>query len=445
MTLAKPQLILISIAGFVILLLVLVFTGIIPGLQDKNPTQTVKAELQFWGIFDAVQKYDDAFNNFKKTYPGVTIKYRGFDTPEEYETAVLEALAAGRGPDVFMIPNTDLFRHLNKIIPVPPKTKNNSVDFSILKVRQLFPKTVEQDFTFKGDVYGLPLSIDTLALIYNRDFLNQAGVPLPPENWDDFKNLMPKLVKKDQNKNILKAGAAIGGSNQNINEATDLLYALMLQFLEPTNKKMVSQDLKSASFATKEGADALGFYTSFADPKNEFYTWNGSLSNSLDAFAEGKIGIIFDYAAIIPEIKERNPFLDVLIAPFPQQKESPQIINYPSYWGYVVSRQSKYQTIAWQFIINLTTDLGNAKGYVEKTKKPPALLSLINQNLNDPNLNVFARQALTARSWPKIDSIAVDRIFSETIESVITNQVKTGDALRNAQNQVTELMKKRIF
>ena len=445
MKFTKNQLVLIGASGLIVIFLILIFIGVIPGLQGKKSPQTVKAELQFWGFSDTAQVYENAFNNFKKIYPSVTIKYRSFAAPEEYETAVLEALAAGKGPDIFMIPNADLLRNLNKIVPIPPKTKNTSVDFSILQLRQLFPQTVEQDFVSKGDIYGLPLSMDTLTLIYNRNFLNQAGVPLPPENWEEFKNLMPKLTKKDQNKNIVKAGAAIGGSNQNIDKATDLLYALMLQFMEPAGKKIVSRDLKSVGIASKESVDALNFYTSFANPKNEFYTWNNLMLNSIDFFAEEDLGIIFNYATAIPEIKKRNPFIDIFVAPFPQPKGASKAINYPNYWGYVVSRQSKYQTIAWQFIINLTTDPGNVKNYIEKTKKPPALLSAINQNLNHPELNVFAKQALTATSWPKIDSAAADQFFSEAIELINSNQARPDEALRTVQDRITDLINKKMF
>jgi len=44
------------------------------------------------------------------------------------------------------------------------------------------------DFLYQGQPYASPLSINTLALFYNRDLLNEAGIVLPPVTWEEFVN-----------------------------------------------------------------------------------------------------------------------------------------------------------------------------------------------------------------------------------------------------------------
>ncbi|MEK7086866.1 MAG: extracellular solute-binding protein, partial [Patescibacteria group bacterium] len=400
-------LIIVAVLGLIVVIFGLIFAGVLPGLQKngKNPKK-VQANLEFWGVGDTAQSYEEIFSNFKTVYPDVTINYRGFENADDYEIALLDSLAAGKGPDIFMIQNASLSREMNKIAPAP------ATKLSLLALRQ-FPKIVEQNFASQNSVYGLPLSIDTLALIYNRDLLNQTGVAVLPENWEDFTSLVPKLVKTDSAKKIERAGAAIGGSAKTIDGASPLLYALMLQ----TGTKMTSVDFKSATFASKEGLHALNFYAQFADAKNKTYTWNDALPNSLDAISQGTAVMIFNYASSIQKIKSRNAFIDLGVAPLPQPKTAGQALAYANYWGYVVSRQSKNQNLAWDFVIKMTTDAANANTYVKQTKKPPALLALIDQYLNDPNLNVFARQALIARSWPQADPKKIDEIFSRMIEA----------------------------
>ncbi|MCP6720140.1 MAG: extracellular solute-binding protein [Patescibacteria group bacterium] len=433
MNLTKPQLIIIGAVGLVVLVLVLVFTGILPGL--KNEKGKIRANLEFWGVFDTLPDYETAVGNFKKIYPDVTVNYRGFSNVKEYETTLLDSLAAGKGPDIFMIRNRSLPREINKIVSVPP-TK-----LSLIQLRNLFPQVVEADFAPQGAIYALPLSLDTLALIYNQDFFNQAAIIAPPETWEDFESLIPKLIKRDPEENITRAAAAIGGSLKTIDRAGDILSILMLQ----TGAKMVSDDFGAATFASNEGLNALNFYVKFADPESQAYTWDDSFPGALDAFSEEFVVMIFDYASAIPEIKSKNPFINFAVSPLPQPESADRSVAYPDYWGYAVSRQAgRYQNIAWDFVIALTTKTNNARGYFNKTRKPPALRTLINERLNDPDLDVFVRQALVARSWPQIDPDGIEQIFSGMIESVVTGGSSVRDAIEQAEESVTRLMQRRL-
>src|SRR3989344_3074792 len=176
MNLSKNKIVIISIVGVVILIFFLILVGILPGL--KKQTNQVKATLQFWGIYDDLSTYEAAIADFGKTYPGVEVNYRGFSNEADYETALLNALAAGKGPDIFMVRNLNLLRDITKIAPVP------AIKFSLLGLRNLFPQIVESDFAPDGkNIYGLPLSIDTLALIYNQDLWNDAAITTPPKTW----------------------------------------------------------------------------------------------------------------------------------------------------------------------------------------------------------------------------------------------------------------------
>ena len=44
-------------------------------------------------------------------------------------------------------------------------------------------------------IYALPMAMDTLALFYNQDMLNAAGIPQPPATWSDFQEAVkPKSL-----------------------------------------------------------------------------------------------------------------------------------------------------------------------------------------------------------------------------------------------------------
>lgn len=429
--LTKSQLIVIGVVGLVVVVFALVFTGVIPGLQTKKPTSiggqvnVPKTFLEFWGIFDKQEDYQTAFNGFQTANPGLEIHYTKFDNEKDYFDAILEALASGKGPDLIMIPSNGLQKHLNRLQPAPTTAININV------LRQMFPQVVEQDFVSGGNIYGLPLSLDTLALFYNRDVFDQAAINAP-STWEDFKKATIKLTELTAGKTIVKSGAAIGGTRKSIHSAPDILMLLMMQ----NGTTMINQQ-NQASFASMQGENALNFYTQFSNQKSDAYTWDDGFEYSLDAFAKEKIPMIIDYASAIPEIKARNQFLNFAVAPAPQPQGAQKTVAYPNYWGYAVTKQSRNQNLAWQFIIQLTTQ--QAENYLKVVKKPPALRSLIAKNLNDLDLGVFAKQALIARSWTQADSEAVKTIFDQMIGVVLENKATIKSALEQGQARINAL------
>lgn len=433
MTLTHSQKVILLIGGAVVIAIVLVVSGVIPGLRTaKNDPHQIKAVLTMWGVYDNQNAYASAFQNFSTIYPNVAITYNGFSNPSDYNSALLDALAAGTGPDIFMVRNTDIPRQINKIVPVSPSL------FSLLELKQLFPQVVTQDFYRQNNIYGIPLSIDTLALVYNRNLFDRAGLPLPGtwQSWEDFVQTVPKFVTKDQKEGITQAGAAIGGSDDTVPTGSDLLSLLMLQ-----NGSKIG-DQGAPSFTGELGLQALTFYTQFADPNSKAYTWNDSMQNARDAFGQGKVVMIFDYASSISELKKRNAYLNFEIAPVPQPKNAVTPVAFPDYWGYVVSRQTKYPTIAWDFILQMTTNAVIANDYPTRTGKPPALNALLYQYQNDPTLSVFARQALIARSWDERDKDAARIIFSQMIRAVVSDKERPSDALGAAQNAINQIIQR---
>jgi ABC-type glycerol-3-phosphate transport system substrate-binding protein len=432
--LTKPQLIIAGVGALIIILLGLVLAGVIPGLRSTSGPASVKGSLTVWGL-DRPDAIDPAIQNFKTIYPGVTVTYRGFQSADEYSRTLLDALAAGRGPDIFAIENHSTLQEASRLYPAPPSV------FSIASLRALFPRVVEQDFAPQGSLYALPLSIDTLALFYNRALFDKAGVALPPATWEEFQGIVPKLTATDGKGNITQAAAALGGSLKSVPEAADLLSLLMLQ----TGTTMVSSDLTEAAFASDQGAQALRFYAQFANPKSSVYTWSDALPVAQDFFAAGDLAMIFKYSSFAGELAAKSAFLDYRTAPTPQPAAAKTYVSYPHYWGYGVARQSGARDLAWTFIVNLTTNPTVARQYDAFTRRPPALLALKSAFENDPELGVFANQMLTARSWAEPDPDAVATIFSSAIARAVGTPDRIPDILRDTEGQVTELMARRSF
>src|SRR3989344_6499637 len=119
--LTRSRIIMLGAAALAVILLIALFTGVIPGLRLK-PSAPERLTLTVWGVFDSEQVFTDLVNIYRKDRANVEINYRKFEDPNTYESELINALAAGTGPDIFMFQNTWLPKHRDKIVPVSTTT-----------------------------------------------------------------------------------------------------------------------------------------------------------------------------------------------------------------------------------------------------------------------------------------------------------------------------------
>jgi ABC-type glycerol-3-phosphate transport system substrate-binding protein len=421
----------------------------------KGPdAATIKAlepkTLNVWAVIDDMDVYAPLIQAYNAAHPHVTINYRRLRN-EEYESALLNAFAEDRGPDVFLIHNTWVGKYLPKITPMPAYTQmayrfaqgsstnrsytyelHNERSVTIKQVKENYPDAVANDVIrqvntakegaaplLENKIVALPMSVDTLAMYVNKDLLNAAGIPTIPDTWDKFQATIPRLVKIDSSGKILQAGTAMGLAS-NVERSTDIVSALMMQ-----NGAVMTADDGFPTFAfmpenlsgereVSPGLQALSFYLDFANPDKQVYTWNADMPNSLDAFTQGRVAYFFGYSYHLPTIKARAPKLNLAIAKLPQIDGNP-VVNYANYWVWTVSKKSKNPETAWNFI-GYITQQDNEKQYLDLAKRPPAHKALIDKYLDDESLGVFASQILTSRSWYKgADADAMEKAMSTMI------------------------------
>jgi len=404
--LARNQIIIIALGVFIVVL----FLGIIVFFRRTPANSGLRSgNLTIWGVFDDAAVFRSVIEKYNQVQPNVKINYVQ-KNPLTYEQDVVNALATPNAPDIIMFHNTWLPKHADKIQPLVPSAMN------IEEYRRLYPDVVVQDFAPDGVIYAAPLYVDTLALYYNNDIFDREGVALPPKNWKEFQDIIPKLrLINTRTGQIETAAAAIGGSEKSINRATDLISLLMLQ----DGTTMVGNNVHQPSFVSDEGAAAVDFYTNFANPKSPFYTWDEAFSYSIDGFAAEDVVMMFNYQHQEKLLKEKNPFLNFSIVPMLQPAQAERPVNYANYWGLAVPAKNKNWRLAWHFILDFMKSPELNEAYLNAANRPPALRSLINKYINDPALGVFARQALTARSWPQIDNNLTERAFSTMIGQVL--------------------------
>jgi len=442
-------------------------------LVDQKTQEAMKPiTLNYWRVWDGPDAFEEIFSAYKALHPFITINYRKLRY-DEYENELLNALAEDRGPDIFSIHNTWLKKYKNKITPLPPTTTlaypitqgtiKKEVIPQLRTTKSLNAKDIKNNFVnivyrdvaglifneatkkYEEKIYGLPLFVDTLAMYYNKDLFNNAGLAQSPAYWNnEFQQAVKKTTKQDTKGEIIQSGAGLGGSN-NIERYSDILSVLMMQngsVMADDDSGQVLFNKIPPSFKDQSynpGLEALRFYTDFANPAKEVYSWNKNLDDSLNLFAQGKLAIMFGYSYHLATIRAQAPKLNFAITKLPQI-EGNTPVNFANYWVETVSSKSQHLNEAWDFI-QFATKAEQAKTYLDKAKRPTALRALINEQIDDDDMGVFAEQVLTAKSWYHgADSAAAEKMFAEMIDAAVLGQDKIETLINLAASKVQQTM-----
>jgi multiple sugar transport system substrate-binding protein len=423
---------------FAAALLSLVFFASGCSLFGGSTTSSTKVSLTMWGLFDTSDAIQPFITAYEQAHPNVTIVYSE-KSVTTYENDLLNALAVpASAPDIIIIGNNWLPKYEDKLRPA------TAAEYTVKDYENNFADVAAGDFIANGEVYAAPLSTDTLALYYNKDILGSAGIAQPPQTWADLAADSQKISRMDSTGYFTRSGIALGTST-NVNRAQDIMYDLMLQtgtvpYTSDDSQSTIDQAGANGigNASQYPGAQALSFYTSFANPSSPNYDWNAKSNYSTDAFANGQLAMMYGYYYDESTILQKSPNLNFGVAPVPQPTLGQNLVNYSNYWGYGVTQQSKNPNWAWDFIKSMTTK-ASLDGYYKLNPQPASRKDGIAEQVNDPVLSVFSSSTLTSKNFYKVDDQGVDAIILSMIDDVTLRNVSVTTALSTAAQKITAL------
>ena len=168
--------------------LVLGMSGIASGCgKTTESTKTAKeaqgdgpVELVYWNQWtqeaemEFLEKYIEEYNNSQDKYH---VSFLAIPFEEYTTTKLATAFATNEAPDIF---------------ECSPAIINQYLDAGVCEpLDDIFTDEIKNDFTEAafdrvsrdGQIYGIPLDGDLVALYYNKEILEQQGVK-PPTTWD---------------------------------------------------------------------------------------------------------------------------------------------------------------------------------------------------------------------------------------------------------------------
>ena len=355
--------------GAVVLVFLIIFAALMVVFRRPSATTTavVPVTLTYWGLWEDENILKPVFDAYIAENPHVKITYIK-QSSKDYISFLKGRSKSGKGPDVFRYHNTWLPELTNDESYVQPIPESIMTPAEFEKTFHLIHR---QDLK-KGDLYyGIPLYVDNLVMIYNKDILKAGGVAGPPRQWiGDLADVVSKVTVKNDTDIPLTSGIALGTAN-NIEHFSDI-YSVLLLLNNLTEQSSLSNEWAMGvlrNLSTQQGADlaseALQVYRQFGEEK----IWSSKMPNSIDAFAQGKVAIIFAYTWQIPLIKAKNPEINLAVTSLPEGLQGKKV-TLASYWIEGVSPYAKAanQAEAWKLLKYMSSAASEQKIYEAQTK-----------------------------------------------------------------------------
>jgi multiple sugar transport system substrate-binding protein len=277
---------------------------------------------------------DQQLANFAKAYPNV--KATKEVIASDYTTKIQTELAGGSPPDIFYV---DSLIAPDLIVDKQLEPLNSYADKNKVNISDFYPNLVKAFTGSDGKVYGLPKDHNTLAMIYNKDMFQKAGITTPPKTWDELTAAAQKL------KASLPADSAAIALEPDI--------ARMLAFVYQGGGSMLSADGKSSTVTDPGFKKGMDFYVGlrtqgFAKKSSELGAdWPG------DALVKGKAAIAFEGGWFIPFATAANAMDKFSLAELPKGEQQG---NLDFTVAYVMAAKSANKDAAFALLSFLTSD-----------------------------------------------------------------------------------------
>lgn len=402
------------------------------GLGGTQSGPTI-GSVEIWGTMDR-RVFRDMREELRSNADTSGITYVEKDA-ETYTQELVNALAAGGGPDVFLLPHEDIYTFRDKVQPIPYES------YSARRFRDTFIDGADI-FLTPGGVLGFPFAVDPLVMYWNRPMLSGAGVAEPPRFWDAFFTYAERVTQRTQNNAITRSAVALG-EYDNIGNALPILSTLTMQaggtITERTDNGFVARLTESPQGSrTAPAAASLRFYTEFSNPVKTVYSWSRSKPEARKAFTAGDLGVYFGFASELAGIRNANPNLDFDVSEMPQSRDGTQRLTYARMHGLVISRTTDNPNGAARAARLLT---GETAGNIlaDRTALASARRALLADTPDDPFRSVVHESAIMGRAWIQPEPEQTATIFRDMVNTVTTGRASVNEAVRSAARRLTNL------
>lgn len=255
----------------------------LPELHILGPAVAPAADAQFLALVEAFNQAEtDVTANLTLT--------------PDYDDALQAALALATPPDLFVL-DSGRARDLALAGVLAP------FDQTLFNTQDVYPQ-LHAAFSLDGALYCLPREVRTLALLYDRDRFDEAGLSYPDETWawDDLRAAAEALTDRE----TATFGLALPPD-----------FSRWLPFLYQAGGAVTDDDFSVMAINSDEARAAMDFYVRLvfdghaAAPAELESAWAG------EALAQRRAAMVIEGNWALPYLRRVDPPLNFGVAELP--------------------------------------------------------------------------------------------------------------------------------
>lgn len=322
--------------------------------QEEQAAESKEAvELTMWGGWtgDQIAQLEEQLEGFNSSQDKIHITYMSQDTMEQ---KLLTAIASNEVPDIVLWDrfNTSVYAPKGALMPLDEYVERDGIDLS-----QFYEPAVDE--LRSGDVlYGIPLTVDTRVIFYNKDLLEEAGVdPASITDWNSLEEAAVKLTKWDGS-TLVQAGFSLKDAG------------LFNNWIAQAGGQMIDDTVNPpvTAYNSDAGLEVLAYWDKLL---NEDKVYQLGFEDGLggDGFKAGKVALAFNGPWVLEQYKEAGINFGVIGQP---EGPSGQKHAMMGGFGLAIPNGAKHPEEAWEFIKWWTMEAENGVEFCKISGNMPA-------------------------------------------------------------------------
>ncbi|WP_248930089.1 ABC transporter substrate-binding protein [Paenibacillus hamazuiensis] len=384
--------------------------------QPSGKSAAEQITVTWWDYMNSdamVGALNKVIDDYQKSHPNVKIE-RTYVPFGDLKNKLLLGSAAGQLPDIVWLDNPDhqAFAAAGVLADITQEVKEWG------QADQYY-KGPWSSTVYKDKNYGIPNSSNNLALFYNEDMLNAAGVK-PPTNWNELKDAAKKLTKPG-----VYGFAASAIRNE---QGTFQFLPFVWQ---------AGADL--TNFNSPGTVEAVKLWKEMID--------NGSMSKEVIGqdqqatmlqFVAGNVAMMVNGTWQIPPLQKDAKFKWGIV-PLPVNKQGGTILGGEN-WA--ITSTTKHKDVAWD-IVKFAQQPEYLKAFLKAAGRLPSRKDLIKDPIwqEDKLMKIFADTMDVAKAraygpnYPKISDAV-----QEMLQQVLSGYKSPEDAVKETDAKIKPLL-----
>ncbi|HNN12992.1 MAG TPA: sugar ABC transporter substrate-binding protein [Anaerolineales bacterium] len=298
---------------------------------------------------------------------------------------------------------------------------------------QFIPVLMNEGSQYDGLTFGLPITVTSRAMYYNKDLFAKAGISEPPTTWED--------LKKDAAA-IRALGPDIYGfgiQGKDVDTSTYFYY-----FLWGNGGDVLTADGTRPAFNGEEGQAALNFIHGMMDEgltqPDPALTDRNAL---MDLFRDGRLGMVITPPMLSTKLAKEAPALNYGLAPIPYNTDPITIAAQDSLILFKQSTDAQKEA-AWKFINFLYQDEYRLKYALMEGVLPEKVSVAEKPEITEnPSTAFFMNQLYSPSArfeQVNVRSVDIATAVAEALQATYRGEMSPADALKEAETQVLRIL-----